>query len=96
MRQLILIGAVASILGAASSAASAQGVGVYVGPSYGYDSYYERDPYYGRGPRGPRVYGYTRSDDVNVEVELGRPAAPGGCGTYRFWNGRECVDARYR
>ena len=95
MRQLIFIGAMASMLGLASGTASAQGVGVYIGPSYGYDSYYG----YGRGPvvdpYGPRVYGYTRRFD-DADVELGRNAAPGGCGTYRFWNGRQCVDARYR
>jgi hypothetical protein len=25
-----------------------------------------------------------------------RPSGPNGCGTYHFWNGDRCVDARYR
>jgi hypothetical protein len=25
-----------------------------------------------------------------------RPSGPNGCGTYHFWNGVRCVDARYR
>ncbi len=29
---------------------------------------------------GPRVYGWVRPDD---------------CGEFRYWNGDECVDARY-
>jgi hypothetical protein len=101
MRRFIILGVVAASLGIASTSASAQGVGIYVGPPYGYDPYYERDYYYGYGPRvdyyGPRVYGYTRrDDDAGLEVELGRPIGPGGCGTYRYWNGGRCVDARYR
>jgi hypothetical protein len=99
MRLFLVLGAVAIGIGIASSNASAQSVGIYVGPPYGYDPYYERDYYYGpraEYPDGPRVYGYTRRDDVEANVEFGRPTGPGGCGTYRFWNGRECVDARYR
>ena len=99
MRQVLILGAVAAGLGIASTSATAQGVGIYVGPSY------ERDYYYGYGPRveyhyGPRVYGYSRPIDgdaqVEVEIDVVRPSGPGGCGTYRFWNGERCVDARDR
>ena len=61
--------------------------GVYVGPSYNADYYtYDRDT---------RVYGYTRyyrDDDDDVVVV--RPGYRNGCGTYRYWNGDRCVDAR--
>lgn len=43
---------------------------------------------------GPRVYGYVRRvdpDDRYVEVYRN-----GGCGTYRYWDGSGCVDARDR
>ena len=40
-------------------------------------------------PIGPRVYGYYED-----EAELGRPDGPNGCGTYFYWNGERCVDAR--
>jgi len=62
---------------------------VYVDTPYSYDSGY----YTTR--RGPRVYGYTREyrydDDDAVSL---RPSGPGGCGTYYYWNGDRCVDAR--
>jgi hypothetical protein len=78
MRQLILLGAVAACIGIASTNASAQEVGIYVGPSYGYG--YEQDRYYGStyryGPRvryGQRVYDYSRRTDDRFEPELGTP-----------------------
>ena len=40
-------------------------------------------------PVGPRVYGYYRD-----KVELDRPQGPGGCGTYFYWDGERCADAR--
>ena len=64
--------------------------GVYVGTPNAYDSGYYTDR------RGPRVYGYNAriiamtSDDA-VAI---RPNGPGGCGTYYYWNGDRCVDAR--
>ena len=62
---------------------------VYVDTPYAYDSGYYVDR------RGPRVYGYTReyrySDDDTIAI---RPNGPGGCGTYFYWNGDRCVDAR--
>lgn len=36
-----------------------------------------------------RVYGYARRGD-------GGSGYSGGCGTYRYWNGNVCVDARDR
>jgi hypothetical protein len=64
--------------------------GVYVGTPNTYDSRYYTDR------RAPRVYGYTRGyrydeDDDAVAI---RPNGPGGCGTYYYWNGDRCVDAR--
>lgn len=44
---------------------------------------------------GPRVYSYERrADDVDVAPALPYPV--GGCGTYHFWDGFECRDARNR
>jgi len=43
-------------------------------------------------PTAPRVYGYYRDDGV----ELDRPSGPNGCGTYFYWNGERCVDARLK
>ena len=40
-------------------------------------------------PVGPRVYGYYQD-----KVELDRPQGPGGCGTYFYWDGERCADAR--
>jgi hypothetical protein len=96
-RSIILAAAVASISAASwCGSASAQGVEIYVGPPTTYDPYYGY-PANREYRHGPRVYGYARrSYEPDVEVEVDRPSRPGGCGTYRFWNGYECVDARYR
>ena len=75
-------------LSAWCGSASAQSFGIYVGPP-AYDSYYS---YYGPAYSGPRVYGYTRYYDDDVAY----PSRSGGCGTYYFWNGERCVDARNR
>jgi hypothetical protein len=83
MRQFAILGVVAARIGIASTNASAQEVGIYVGPSYGYG--YEQDRYYGStyryygsayryGPRvryGQRVYEYSRPTDDRFEPELG-------------------------
>lgn len=61
---------------------------VYVGTPYAYDSGY----YTTR--RGPRVYGYTREYRYDDDAIAIRPNGPGGCGTYFYWNGDRCVDAR--
>jgi hypothetical protein len=40
-----------------------------------------------RADSQPRVYGYVRRSD-------GERGYSGGCGTYRYWNGSTCLDAR--
>jgi hypothetical protein len=61
---------------------------VYVATPNAYDSGY----YTTR--RGPRVYGYTREYRYDDDAIAIRPNGPGGCGTYYYWNGDRCVDAR--
>lgn len=59
------------------------------------------DPYYDDDSRPTVIY---RDDDADPApdyrartYEYGlRPSGPNGCGTYYFWNGVRCVDARYR
>jgi hypothetical protein len=91
MRAPVLLAA-AAVAGtvAWSGSASAQGMGVYVGPGYG--------DYYSYGP-APRVRNYYNDDDDGGGVTLGYAPLPypaGGCGVYRYWNGYRCVDARWR
>ena len=97
MYRTMIMAAAAVSMGVAawSSNASAQvGVEIYTDPPATYDSYSRYPGYYGYGP--PR-YGYERRDYApGVEVGVDYPHGRGGCGTYRYWNGRECVDARYR
>jgi hypothetical protein len=69
---------------ALTSSAYAQGVGIYGGPgpsAYVYDDEDYDGPTYGYV--APRVY---------TERPLLRPA--GRCGTYHYWNGAYCQDAR--
>ena len=43
------------------------------------------------------VYGYTRyyrDVDDGDAIIVERPTYRGGCGTYHYWNGARCVDAR--
>lgn len=87
----------------------AQGVDVRIGVPGFYGGFYSRPDYYQYGRRGgyyrdddwryeryaprrsPRVYGYVqRNDQPTLRI------SPGGCGTYRFWDGSSCVDARGR
>lgn len=42
---------------------------------------------------GPRVAGFTRRSDLVIDPPV---RSAGGCGTFRFWNGTTCVDARDR
>jgi len=63
------------------------------------------DDYY-YGDDVPRVYRYVPDDAPRVLVprvdaygnvySYDRPFGRNGCGTYRFWNGERCVDARDR
>jgi hypothetical protein len=68
------------------TSASAQGLGIYIGPppAYGYYDYYDAPP---------PVYGYS---SPRAERERSYRAPAGHCGTYRYWNGERCVDARNR
>ncbi len=94
MRNLMLAAAATSAaLVAGYGSATAQVVietppaDVYVGQPYAYDSDYTTR-------RGARVYGYTREYRVDDDAIAVRPSGPGGCGTYFYWNGDRCVDAR--
>ena len=82
---LLFLGAAMVGIAASHGSVSAQSVGVYVGPAY--DDYYYYD-----GPRTPRTYRYSGSADGIVV----RRYSSGGCGTYRYWDGDRCVDARWK
>jgi hypothetical protein len=90
----ILISVCLAVLGVLglNTSASAQGVGIYVGPG---PSYYYDDPdyrYVERAPR-PRYYSAPRYEDDYVVTA---PRRSGGCGTYYYWDGEQCVDARWK
>ena len=78
-----------TLLAAGAGAASAQVV------VQSEDSYYDDD-------RGPAVVYRDDDDDAEPDFRMStydyslRPSGPSGCGTYHFWNGDRCVDARYR
>jgi hypothetical protein len=62
------------------------------------DYYYGDDvpPVYRYEPDdAPRVF-VPRVDAYGNVYTIDRPFGRNGCGTYRFWNGERCVDARYR
>ena len=93
---MAFVAAAVLALAAGASDASAQGVRIYVGPGMAYDdgyAGYERPYRYDRPYRyGPRVYGYSSdNDDIIVGVSPRRRA---GCGTYHYWDGVGCADAR--
>ena len=100
MRQPIMAFVAAAMLALAAGAsnASAQSVRIYVGPGMAYDDdyagYYQRPYRYERPYRyGPRVYGYSSdNDDIIVRMSPRRRA---GCGTYHYWDGDRCADARF-
>jgi len=62
------------------------------------DDYYYDD--------APQAYRYVPDDPPHIVAprvdawgnvyDASRPFGRNGCGTYRFWNGERCVDARYR
>jgi hypothetical protein len=87
MRNSLLAAAAAVLVGSvgASGTASAQGLGIYIGPPPAYT--YE---YYGYAP-GYTYYEYAPEYDA---VEVRRYRRAGRCGTYRYWDGARCVDAR--
>lgn len=89
MRRTIILSLAAATVSMTAwcGSVSAQGAEIYVGPRvYGYSDYVY----------GPRVYGYTRDYNTEAEFEGDYPRRSGGCGTYRYWNGDRCVDARNR
>lgn len=48
---------------------------------------------------GPQVYGYVSTGPSTVvtdDDDADRPSRAGGCGTYRYWDGNRCRDARNR
>jgi len=97
MRRLMLAGAITgtAFLIAGYGSAMAQMVietppaDVYVAPPYSYDS--DHFAYRSR----PRVYGYTRYDRDDDDIVGVHPRYRGGCGTYHYWNGERCIDARH-
>jgi hypothetical protein len=91
MRSIISSAAVAAtvLVGSYGSASAQVGFGIYVGPDYYDGPYYEYSP--GYVVVAPRRRYYSDPDDVVIV-----PRRSGGCGTYRYWDGERCVDARYR
>ena len=94
MRASVLLAA-AAVAGtlALSGGASAQ-MGVYVGPGPA-DGYSYGEPAYPRVYRSSPNY-YDQDDDAGVVFGYA-PVLPyprGGCGTYNYWDGFRCVDAR--
>lgn len=62
----------------------------YFGPAYA-----RGGVYYWSGP-GPNVEPPRYFSAPRERVIIGGPAdLAGSCGTYRFWNGERCVDARF-
>jgi len=94
MRRLSLSAIVGSAILAVSLALSAGAVSAQVTNDY-YD-----------GDDVPQVYRYNPYDEPRVVAPrvdaydniytYDRPFGRNGCGTYRFWNGERCVDARHR
>jgi hypothetical protein len=113
MRKFLVLIAGLAGLTAAIPQASAQSVGVYIGPS-GYRDYGPGYGYYGYGygssdrydyryadryrtGDGVRVYGYVRRNTDATDKHSAKLRRSGeGCGTYHFWDGDRCVDARDR
>lgn len=79
-----------ALVGGASLASAQVGFGIYVGPGY-----YDDGPYYGYSEPAPRVYSYRRYYNAPVDNDVDAlPRRSGGCGTYYYWDGETCVDAR--
>lgn len=95
-----LIAAAGLTLTAAAAQAQSVGVEIGVGPSYGYTTYGGYGPryegYYGYRTMAPvrRSYGPSYGYRAQAPVVIERRAHAGGCGTYYYWNGDHCVDAR--
>jgi len=90
MRELMLAAAVSGMaLVAGFAPANAQlaievpGAGVYVGPTYQDDYYYE--------PYGPRVYGYSDYDRGYRNRARERYSDREKCGRRAYWDGQVCL-----
>jgi len=95
----------------AATGAQAQNIYIDRRSPYDYDRYerhraaatygftYRGYNFYRPYTAGPRLYGYTHRygerDGVRVVIRE-RPYYHNGCGRYRYWDGEECVDKRYR
>jgi hypothetical protein len=96
MRSILLSAALAAaaLLGGYGTASAQVGFGIYLGP----DHYDDGPTYYRYSEPAPRVYSYRRYDsepiDEGADVVVRRGS--GGCGTYYFWDGERCVDARQK
>lgn len=85
MSKLLILAAATVLMG--SAGASAQGVyverddgAVYAAPPADDQVVVEREA----APPASRVYGWSGRE----------PWAPANCGTYKYWNGEFCADAR--
>lgn len=103
MRRSALIVLVSATLAGMSSGAMAQSpeIDVYVGgePAYG-STYYSGPPivYQSRPAYRAPAYDYRRryrAPDESVVIR-DDPVIAGHCGTYLFWDGDRCRDARNR
>lgn len=96
MRRMMLAGAVATAALATGYGPALAQVVIETPPADVYvatPDAYATDYYTYR--TGPRVYGYTQYyRDADDDVVVVRPQYRGGCGTYRYWDGMRCVDAR--
>lgn len=95
-----VLAAVGLTLTAASAQAQSFGVEIGTGPAYGYTSYGVYGPryegYYGYRSAVPmrRSYGPSYGYRAEAPVVVEQRGTGGGCGTYYYWNGDRCVDAR--
>jgi hypothetical protein len=81
-RRLVLAVTIAALW---TTGACAQSIGIYVDPpGYGY---YDDDSYIAEDYFAPS-YGYSRGAIIESPARH--------CGTYPYWNGSICVDARGR
>lgn len=105
MRKFAIPVLAAAGLAMTAATSQAQSIGVEIdadGPVYGYADFGGYGPGYSRGYYGYRsaapvrrsyggaYYGYRSEEPVVVEERRGG----GSCGTYFYWNGDRCVDAR--
>ncbi len=95
MRKILLPALAAAALAASAGMASAQsvGVGVYLGAPGPY--WYDDDVAYGYVAAPEARVVHRRHERRYVDEPRARDHN-GTCGTYFYWNGNRCVDARNR